>query len=76
MSDRDTKAESTGSMPSAGDGLGRLSLIVERLVDADLLLPEEGSALLALIQAPRRSVAVGCRRTRRPHVRRAVPSES
>ena len=43
-------------MLSRAAEFARLSLIVERLLDADLLLAEEGGALLAEIEAARQSL--------------------
>jgi hypothetical protein len=46
-------------MASSSAELGRLNLLVERLIDADLLLAEDGAALLAMVCAGQRSAVEG-----------------
>ena len=53
----------------------RLSLIVERWLDADLLLAEEGEALRAEINAARRAREEGEEEAVRGHLRRRASRE-
>jgi hypothetical protein len=48
-------------MPPPAAELCRLGLLVERLVDADLLLAEDGGVLLAMVRAGQRSAVEGDR---------------
>jgi hypothetical protein len=56
-------------MPSYTAECDRLSLIVERWLDADLLLAEEGAALLAQMAAAHRALEGGERADCRRHTR-------
>jgi DNA-binding FadR family transcriptional regulator len=59
-------------MPLRPADLDHLSLLVARLLDADLLLAEEDGALLAEIEAARRSLETGAAETACRHTERFV----
>jgi len=50
--------------------ISRLSLLVQRMLDADLLLEEQGAALLAESDAARRSLEAGDTTATRRHIER------
>ena len=54
--------------PPAGADFDRLCLRVQRLMDADRLLPDAGGALLAAAEAARRTVEAGDLGAARRHV--------
>jgi hypothetical protein len=72
MNDRSTPHTAPdANSPSAAD-FARLHRIVEGLIDADLLLPEDGGTLLEVIEAAHRSLDGGAAGASRQHTRRIV----
>jgi len=57
-------------MPTLLADFTRLVLLVQRLLDAELLLEEEGAALLAESDAARRSLEAGEKEAARRHIER------
>jgi hypothetical protein len=72
MNDPSAANPAMDATPNCSAKLTRLSLMVQRLLDADLLLVEEGEALLAEIAAADRAVAGGNETAVRRHLRRFV----
>jgi hypothetical protein len=59
-------------MLSYAADIARLSLMIERLLDAELLLAEEGAALLAEVEAASRLLEEGDAETAQRHIHRVV----